>query len=273
MKNNVDIPEEGLFGPGSMMWRINRERVVLLGGGAATVLQVAHPAIALGVAQHSDFRRDMMGRLSRTLAGVYDIGFGRRPQVEAAAERIAQAHRRVRGSMTELGIKGMRTRYHALDPDLQLWVLATLVMTAIDSHEAYLEPLEMEQKETYLADMRLWCTFFGLPLDYGPQNWCDFQAYYAEMMQGDLLGSHPVCAQMARAVVYPEYPFWLRQAAWPFQYLVTEAIPSPLRERLGLASAPWKQKAWHFSRRWLPKIVGLTPDLARFCGPYRARVA
>lgn len=273
MKSNVDIPEEGLFGPGSMMWRINRERSVLLGGGTATVLQVAHPAIALGVAQHSDFRRDMMGRLARTLAGVYDIGFGRRPQVEAAAARVAQAHHRVRGDATPLGIKGLRARYHAFDSDLQLWVLATLVMTGIDCHEAYIEPLETEQKETYLREMRLWCTFFGLPLDYGPQTWCDFRSYYAGMITGELLGSHPVCAEMARAVVYPVYPWWLRKAAWPFQFLVTEAIPSPLRERLGLASAPWKQKAWHVSRCWLPKAVELTPDFARFCGPYRARVA
>lgn len=256
-----------------MMWRVNRERIVLLGGGTATVLQVAHPAIALGVAQHSDFRRDMMGRLERTLTGVYDIAFGRREAIEAAARRIAQAHQRVRGSAADLKIKGGRTRYNAFDPDLQLWVLATLVMTGIDSHEIYLGPLQESQKEAYLGEMRIWCTFFGLPLDYGPQNWRDFLAYYTDMICGDLLGSHPVCSEMARAVVYPEYPFWLRTAAWPFQYLVTEALPSPLRERLGLASSPWKRAAWRSTHRWLPKVVAAAPDIARFCGPYRARVA
>ena len=62
-----EMSNAGLFGPGSLTWRVNREGVLLLGGGRALLLQVAHPLVAAGVAQHSNYREDPFGRLYRTL--------------------------------------------------------------------------------------------------------------------------------------------------------------------------------------------------------------
>ena len=60
-------PISGFYGPGSRMWRINREAVLLGAGPAALLLQLAHPLVAEGVAHHSRFEEDPTRRLRNTL--------------------------------------------------------------------------------------------------------------------------------------------------------------------------------------------------------------
>ena len=85
------------FSPDSMMWRINRERVVLLGGASAALLQVAHPQVAMGVAAHSRFHSDSIGRLRRTLDAVYTVAFGNAGEVGRVRAAVARAHGPVQG--------------------------------------------------------------------------------------------------------------------------------------------------------------------------------
>src|SRR6266536_6064854 len=91
--------DRGLFGPGSEVWRIGRERVLLAGGAAALLLQVAHPLVAAGVAEHSDFPEKAFTRLRSTLDATLRITFGDREQAERAAARVRAAHARVRGGL------------------------------------------------------------------------------------------------------------------------------------------------------------------------------
>ncbi|MCX7869729.1 MAG: DUF2236 domain-containing protein, partial [Terrimicrobiaceae bacterium] len=115
-----------LFGSGSAMWLVNRERLVLLGGPAAAVLQVAHPTVAMGVVRHSAFRSDALGRLRRTLDAVYAVAFGGEQQLLAVRRGVEEAHRRVRGP-----------GYSAFDPAAQLWVLATLTHASASLFERF----------------------------------------------------------------------------------------------------------------------------------------
>src|SRR5256714_9195655 len=118
--------DAGLFGPDSLTWRVNREGVLLFGGGTATILQVAHPLVAAGVSQHSDYREDPWGRLYRTLDVVTKITFGSTRTSDQAAEQLRKVHERVRGVATEDGGSyPAGTRYCALNPDLHRWVPAT----------------------------------------------------------------------------------------------------------------------------------------------------
>src|SRR3712207_5546454 len=117
--------DEGLFGPETVTWRVNREAVLLAGGGRALLLQVAHPSVAAGVVQHSDYDVDPWGRLYRTLDLVTRITFGRPATSEKAAKRLRTAHGAVRGERDD------GASYRALDPDLLLWVWATLVETSL----------------------------------------------------------------------------------------------------------------------------------------------
>src|ERR671933_953853 len=95
--------DAGLFGPGTMTWKINREGVLLLGGGRALILQVAHPLVAAGVAEFSNYREDPWGRLYRTLDLTTKIVFGSMQTAHEAAQRIQNVHKRVHGETTEDG--------------------------------------------------------------------------------------------------------------------------------------------------------------------------
>lgn len=86
-------------------------------------------------------------------------------------------------------------------------------------------------------DQKVWGEFFGLPRTHGPDTWAAFQNYFNTMLHGPLLGSEPVCAEVAQRVVYMERPNLLRLATSPLRFLVTERIPQPLLKRLGVALA------------------------------------
>ena len=79
------MPVNGLFGPDSVTWRVNRESVLLLGGGRALLMQVAHPSVAAGAAHYHE---DPWGRLSRTLDLSAQIVFGDRDTAERAAQQL-----------------------------------------------------------------------------------------------------------------------------------------------------------------------------------------
>src|SRR2546423_368480 len=70
------MSDTGLFGPGTVTWRVNREGVLLVGGGAALVLQVAHPLVAAGVAAHPNYPEDPWGRVSRTRGPTTKMALG-----------------------------------------------------------------------------------------------------------------------------------------------------------------------------------------------------
>ena len=93
--------DPGLTGPGSVTWRISRERVVSLGGLSALLLQLAHPLVAAGVAEHSSFQGDPAKRLMLTLEMLMVTTFGDVRQVGEMTRRIANIHRFVNGSLQE----------------------------------------------------------------------------------------------------------------------------------------------------------------------------
>src|SRR5918996_341671 len=87
----------GYFAPDGMAWRVGRELALLLGGGRALLLQVAHPLVAAGVAAHSDYRRDPWKRLEGTMNAVWAVVFGSRAQADRSAPRVRAVHSRVNG--------------------------------------------------------------------------------------------------------------------------------------------------------------------------------
>src|SRR6266545_808516 len=120
---------DGYFAPESVIRRLgNTPLVPFLGGGPAVLLQVAHPLVAAGVFDHSDVRRDLWRRLVHTLRALYLIAFGTKEEAERVAEVVQTVHTRVHGATrTQLGRFPPGTPYSASDPELMLWVHATLV--------------------------------------------------------------------------------------------------------------------------------------------------
>jgi len=164
----MDLP-----GPGSISWRVNREAALLLGGGRALLMQVAHPQVAAGVAEHSDFEHDPLCRLNRTLELSLALTFGTPEEIRAAAERINRTHRRVTG-----------TGYRALDPDLLLWVDATLIDSALLTYRTFVGPLDRSEAGRYYQEAKAIGALLGIPHRRYPESLADFEAYLAEMLAG-----------------------------------------------------------------------------------------
>ena len=153
--------DPGLFPPGTVARRVNAETALLLGGGRALLLQLAHPIVAAGVADHSDFRRDAFVRLANTLDLTLTVSFGDEQQRRAAVARVTDTHRRVTG-------KRDHRPYRALDPELLLWVHATLVDSALVTHERFVGSIGPAARHRYHEEMKRQAVAFGVPKDRVP---------------------------------------------------------------------------------------------------------
>lgn len=141
LRAEVTDPRAGLYGPASVSWRVNREAVILLGGGRAALLQLAHPFVAHAIDQHSATRADPIGRFRRTFQHVFAMVFGDLEHAEEHARRVFTIHERIRGAIGEhVGRYGRGDRYLANDEAALFWVQATLVDTALLVYEEFVSP-------------------------------------------------------------------------------------------------------------------------------------
>src|SRR2546423_9219080 len=151
------VRDTGILAVDSVARRLNRELFLLLGGTAALLMQVAHPLVAAGVEQHSDFQRDPIGRLRRTLNTTLAVVFAEPDEARAALRRIDRRHGSVRGSTAE------GQAYDARDPALLLWVQATLVLTSLRLYEAVAGRLAPADREAYWQETRPIAQALGIP--------------------------------------------------------------------------------------------------------------
>ena len=251
--------DSGLFGPGSITWKVNRELLVLLGGPAAAVLQVAHPVVARGVAHHSNFQKDTFGRLMRTLDAVYTVAFGPQPEVEKVRQSVAKIHATVRGA-----------DYSAFDPSAQLWVLATLINASTTLYEQFITPLSSLEKDRLLTENQAFAQIFGLPPHYVWKTWHDFQNYWLDTLNGPLLASDPTCSKIAHAILQPAAPFFFRISSPILHTLACELIPPHLQKRLGIK--PSQSKIWILIKYLLPTLILILPAPLRYAPAYRRAI-
>jgi uncharacterized protein (DUF2236 family) len=226
-------PEEGLFRASSWLRRVSAESVLLLGGGRALLLEIAHPLVAAGVAEHSSFRTDPLGRLQRTLDAMSAIAFRERSAALDAARRVERAHAHVRGRLPcGAGRFAAGTAYSGRDPELMLWVWATLVDTALEVTARFVAPLDPEALASYYADQRVVARVLGIPGALVPPSYADFRAYFDGMLAGDALAVTDAAREIAAAVLEPP----LRLPATRVVKLLTAGLlPERLREAFGLA--------------------------------------
>ena len=242
--------DPGLFDPGSVAWRVNGETAMLVGGGRALLLQLAHPAVAAAVADHSDFPSEPYRRLWRTLDSMLTITFGDAEQSAAAAERVNAVHRRVVGST-----------YRAMDPELLLWVHATLVDSALVVHDRFVGGLSPSQRDRYYRDMKRQAVALAVPPATMPGNLGDFNRYVRR--QVDRLEVTDQARALASDIVSPPVPLPLRPAAALFGLVTVGLLPEPVREAYGYRwSSP---KAWGLTatQRVVRSIVPLLPTFLR----------
>ena len=262
-----EMSNAGLFGPGSLTWRVNREGVLLLGGGRALLLQVAHPLVAAGVAQHSNYREDPFGRLYRTLDTVTTIVFGPTDDAEEAAERLHRIHTRVKGKADD------GTPYDATSHDLLMWVHATLVDTSLLVYENYVERLTLGERERYYEEQKQLGEKFGVPYDEQPTTLADFNDYRDEVIYGGhTLRVTDELRDVADATLHPQLPvgFVVRPAIEYFNLVTTALLPEWLRDELGLPWTPTRARMHAAQRAVIRRLVPALPGLLRECPPARS---
>ena len=222
------------------------EGSLVLGGGAALLLQLAHPAVGYAVAHHSGFARDPMRRLRHTLGYVYAIGLGTPEVAERAAAAVDRAHS---------GIPGAR------DPEAQLWVAATLSRVGMQVHDVLFRPLPAAvAAEIYTVQGRFG-TSLQVPRELWPPTRADFDAYWERMLPTLAVGDD--ARRVAAGILRPApgtVPLWVR-AALPLGRLMTASLlPDAVRDAYGLPRRPRRERAAVSVARVL---VRLTPRRIR----------
>ena len=242
----------GLWADDSMIRRVNRENVLLLGGGRALLMQLAHPKVAAGVDEHSDFRRAPLRRLRRTIRMTMAIVFGDRETALAAARAVNQTHAQVRGA-----------GYRAMDPDLLMWVHGTLVDSALVTFETFVRPLSAPSREEFYRQMNEAAALLGVPDDRFPVSYADFREYMDRMVESGAVRVGTLASELARHVLRPGLRLVPGGARIPFEIVTAGLLPPRGREQYGLAWGPGQERFYRLVVRALPRLIAVTPPILR----------
>lgn len=140
--------DPGLFGPGSVTWRVHADPSMFVGGLAALMLQTLHPLAIAGVEEHSSYRDDPLGRLSRTGSFVTGTTYGSTEAAERLIKLVRGIHRKVHGTAPD------GRPYSASDPDLVTWVHVTEVSSFLRAHQRFTPfPVRGDQADRYFHEM------------------------------------------------------------------------------------------------------------------------
>ena len=250
--------DPGLFGPHSILWRVNRESAVTLAGTCAILMQFAHPRVAAGVRDHSRYQVDAAGRLRRTLDLTLAIVFGPRPAAMQAVRAINSRHRAVRGP-----------GYSAMDPELLLWVHATLVYSAIRGYRALVGPLTDAEADQYYQDTKEIGVLLGIPRAMYPARVEALDAYVHEMIDSREVAVGADARRMADLVLRPQFRGVPRLAFAPLSIITAGLLPTRLREGYGLKWGRAQRAAFAACRAGLPRLVAIAPGPVRLLPPAR----
>lgn len=205
-------PEQSLFGPQSVVWRVHGDvTTMMVGGVAALLLQMLHPAVLAGVWDHSSFRGDMLGRLRRTARFIAVTTYAAREDAEAAIAKVRDVHTRVRGTLPD------GTPYAADDPRLLAWVHVTEAVSFLDAWIRYAEPgMKRADQDRYFAEFARIAEVLGA--DPVPRSRAEADALIAAM-RGELAADART-REVARLVLSQPAP---NLAVKPFQALTFSA--------------------------------------------------
>ena len=189
---------KGFFGPESMIWTVFKEPCLLLGSHRALLLQIAHPAIAQGVGQYSEFKNDFVGRAFRTLTSMIHIFFGSTNQAKTSALKLHHIHSMIRGKY--LNHEGNQITFCANDPKLLLWVLATIIDTGLVVFETCCRKLSKSEKEQYFEESKKMALLMGISQEEYPENIEAFNDYFNAMLSGDDLFVGEQASEISKAL-------------------------------------------------------------------------
>ncbi|MHA6718235.1 oxygenase MpaB family protein [Sphingomonas sp. RS6] len=239
---------DGLFGPGSVVWRVHGDVTsMMVGGVAALLLQMLHPAVLAGVWDHSRFRHDMLGRLRRTARFIAVTSYASRSDAEAAIAAVRSVHAHVRGTLPD------GTAYSAEDPQLLAWVHVTEAVSFLDGWIRYAEPrMPHAEQDRYFAEFARVAEALGA--DPVPRSRAEANALIASMRP--TLRADSRTREVARLVLDQPAP---NRAIQPVQTLAFAAavdlLPEWARRMHGLASPRLAMPAIRLGTRGVAETI------------------
>jgi uncharacterized protein (DUF2236 family) len=255
----------------SITWRVNAERIVLLGWARAILLQLAHPLVAAGVFDHSGFRGTpyaAASRLYHTVHAMLSLTFGDEAARQKTLDAIRAIHRRVNGVLREpTGCYPSGTRYSAEDPDLVVWVHATLVESVLLVYERLVAPLTAAERDEYCAEAFPIAIALAARENDVPRTWADLRAYLDRMYASNAIAVGTQGRELARAVLSPSGGWLVAPATWINRMITVGLLPAQLREQYSMTWSARHECAvkrlvavLRLTRRVMPDVIALWPD-------------
>jgi uncharacterized protein (DUF2236 family) len=230
----------GYFTDDSMLRRVHRERALALSGQRALLMQAAHPLAVAGLLAHTSSMDEPYDRLARTAEVLSTIGFGSREDADRVSAHVRAMHKRVRGKLKHaVGPHPAGTPYRADDPDLLLWVLFTLVDSAVVVYRKYVGSMSPAEEAELWEDYKVMGKLFGLRKRDMPKTLADLHEYREEMLTGERLVVTDWARRRARAIVLePPVPWMARPLLETANFVTIALLPDRIREQYGFSSLP-----------------------------------
>lgn len=172
----MDTEDLGLFGPGSVTWKVHEEPILIVAGLRSLYLQALHPRAMAGVAQNSNYRTDAWGRLVRTATYVGTTIYGTTAEAEAAGRRLRTRHARMRATDPFTG-----EEFRVDDPDLLRWVHVTEVESFVSTARRAGLALTDDEVDGYYTEQRRSAALVGLDPDDVPGTAAEVADYYRDV--------------------------------------------------------------------------------------------
>lgn len=249
-------------------YKVNREVAVLLGWGPALLMQVAHPLVAAGVADHSGFANrpaSRLGRLLGTIRAMNGIALGAPGEARAAARGVNTIHDAVHGRLREAaGVYPAGAPYSAHDSDLLLWVYATGLYAVPRAYALFVGPLTAEERDAYCRASARGAALLGVPEGALPETWDELEAHLRETVASGRIAVSSDGRALAWDVLHPYFPRALGALYWPAKLVSIGMLPPEIRRMYGYPWSPSQERALRLMAALSRMIVPRLPGVLRY---------
>ncbi|HEX2315423.1 MAG TPA: oxygenase MpaB family protein [Thermomonospora sp.] len=231
---------------------VSKEGILIAAGGVASLLQTSHPKVAQGVRDHSYTFDDPLARLRNTMGWVYTVVFGTREEAEQISGIVRRMHAKVTGP-----------DYEANDPELQVWVAATLFSVSAQVY-GYLfrRTLSDAELDELYQQSKIYATILGCPEDAMPGTYPEFREYYAHMV--NTLEINDASRYIADGVLYPKkLPLPLRPGLYPIRLITAGLMPPHIRRQYGWKWNTYRELQFHLLMNVLALVYPRLPERVR----------
>jgi uncharacterized protein (DUF2236 family) len=251
------VPSQGYFTDASMLRQVVSHRMTALSGPRALLLMAAHPVAFEGFFAHTGALDDPYARLQRTARVLDAIAFGTRAQADRLTAHVRATHSRVSGELAEdAGRFPAGTPYRADDPDLLLWILASMADSALLVYGRYVRALDRDERDAVWRDYRVVGRLFGLEDAEMPARIEGFDAYMAATIaSGDLFVTDRARELAKEIVLHPPVSLAFRPVVELVNQTTFGLLPPAVRRLYGFRWDPLRAAAVRGGAEYLRRVV------------------